>query len=65
MALDPALADALRQAASEAEQPEAVAKRLAAWLARLSDGQLSREASAQFYDEVRQALTIEGTNNAD
>ncbi len=65
MALDPALSDALRQAASEAGQPEAVAKRLAAWLARLSDGQLSREASAQFYEEVRQALAIEGASDAD
>lgn len=59
MALDRALTDAVRAAAREADQPDAVASRLLAWLGKLSDGELSREGNAQFYDELRQSLLIE------
>ena len=65
MALDPALSDALRQATREAGQSDAVANRLLAWFTRLSDEELSREASAQFYGEVRSELKIDGAADAD
>jgi hypothetical protein len=65
MALDPALSDAVRQAASEAGHSEAVAKRLLAWLTQLSDGDLPREANAQFYDKVRQAIAMQGAADED
>lgn len=65
MAIDPALSDALRQAASEAQQPEAVAKRVIAWLTQLSDGSLTRDANAKFYEEVRQVIAVEGAENED
>jgi hypothetical protein len=64
MALDPALADALRAATAEAGQPEGVAKRLIAWLTHMSDGELSRETHAQLYDETRQTLKLEEGGDA-
>jgi hypothetical protein len=59
MALDAALSEAIRTATRNARQGDAVAKRLLAWLTRLSEDELSREANAQFYDELRQSLTLE------
>jgi alkanesulfonate monooxygenase SsuD/methylene tetrahydromethanopterin reductase-like flavin-dependent oxidoreductase (luciferase family) len=38
MTLHPALKDALKNAVTRAGQPESVAKRLEAWLDKLSDG---------------------------
>ncbi len=65
MALDPALASALKTAAKEAGQSEAVANRLLAWLTQMSDQELSVDARGAFYDEVRQALTLPEANDAD
>ncbi|MBV2149038.1 hypothetical protein KRZ98_12185 [Sphingobium sp. AS12] len=65
MALDPALAGALKAAANEAGQPDAVANRLLAWLTHMSDSELSRDARGQFYDAVRQAVLLPGAGNAD
>ncbi|MCL6250088.1 hypothetical protein M3P36_03355 [Altererythrobacter sp. KTW20L] len=65
MALDPALAGALKAAAKEAGQPDAVANRLLAWLTNMSDSELSRDARGQFYDDVRQAVLLPGADDAD
>lgn len=65
MALDPALAGALKTAAKEAGQPDAVANRLLAWLTQMSDNELSRDARGQFYDEVRQALLLPESQGED
>jgi hypothetical protein len=64
MALDPALIEAVKEASSEAGHPDSLAKRLLAWLTRMSDGELSREADAQFYADVRKALEPEGEDDA-
>jgi len=65
MALDPALAGALKAATKELGQPDAVANRLLAWLTQMSDQDLSRDARGQFYDEVRQALLLPEAGDAD
>jgi len=65
MALDPALAGALKSATKELGQPDAVANRLLAWLTQMSDQDLSRDARGQFYDEVRQALVLPEAGDAD
>jgi hypothetical protein len=65
MALDRALSNALREATREAGQADTVASRLLAWLTRLSDEELSREAGAKFYDEVRAELKVDGAGDAD
>ncbi len=65
MALDSALSEAVRTAAREAGQADAVANRLLAWLTQMSDSELSRDAKAQFYDEVRQALNLGDAQDAD
>ena len=65
MALDPALTDAVRKATADSGQPDAVASRVLAWLTRLSDGELSRDTNAQFYNETRQVMKIEGASDAD
>ena len=65
MALDPALAGALKAATKESGQPDAVANRLLAWLTQMSDQDLSRDARGQFYDEVRQALVLPEAGDAD
>jgi len=65
MALDPALAGALKAATKELGQPDAVANRLLAWLTQMSDQDLSRDARGQFYDEVRQALVLPEAGDAD
>lgn len=65
MALDLALIEAVKEAASEAGHPESFAKRLLAWLTRMSEGELSRESDAQFYADVRNALVSEGAGDED
>lgn len=65
MALDPALIEAVKEAAGEAGHPESLAKRLLAWLTQRSDGELSRESDAQFYADVRKALGPAGDDNED
>lgn len=65
MALDPAMEKALRTAADEVGQPAAVAARLVAWLTQLSDGQVSREGSARFYEELMEVVVAEENQNED
>lgn len=62
MALDPAMEEALKEAVKEAGQPEAVGKRLVAWLTHLSEGQVSREGSAKFYEELMDVVVGECLN---
>lgn len=65
MALDPALSEALQQASQEAGQSKAVANRLLAWFTRLSDEEMTRETNAQFYNQVRSELKLDGAGDAD
>jgi hypothetical protein len=65
MALDPALSDAIAEAARTSGQPQAVARRLLAWLARLSDGELSRGANAEFYESTREVILLKEAEDED
>lgn len=65
MSIDPALEAALQAAVAELSQPRPVAKRLAAWLSSLSEGETSEDRDLQFYESVLQELKIEGAQNAD
>lgn len=58
MALDTALTEAIKTAAREEGQGDAVASRLLAWLTQLSDSEISRDSKAQFYQAVLDALAL-------
>ena len=58
MAIDPALSIALKAAAREAGQGDAVANRLLAWITQMSDNDIGRDAKANFCEEARQALEL-------
>ncbi|WP_019566296.1 CxC ATPase DNA modification system associated small protein [Agrobacterium sp. 10MFCol1.1] len=59
MALDNALAEALREAVDESDQPRALSLRLEAWLLAMTAGDDSQEAQAQRYEDVRLAVQLE------
>lgn len=66
MALDAALTEAIKTAAREEGQDDAVASRLLAWLTQLSDSEITRDSKAQFYQAVLEALTLpEEADDAD
>lgn len=58
MALDTALADALREAVEESGQPRALSLRLEAWLQAMTEGDDARENQAQRYEDVREAVQL-------
>ena len=60
MALDTALAAALREAVEESGQPRALSLRLEAWLQAMTEGDDARENQAQRYEDVRDAVQLEG-----
>jgi hypothetical protein len=60
MALDTALAAALREAVEESEQPRALSLRLEAWLQAMTEGDDARENQAQRYEDVREAVQLGG-----
>ena len=60
MALDTALATALREAVEESGQPRALSLRLEAWLQAMTEGDDARENQAQRYEDVREAVQLEG-----
>ena len=60
MALDTALAAALREAVEESGQPRALSLRLEAWLQAMTEGDDARENQAQRYEDVREAVQLEG-----
>ncbi|WP_158926280.1 CxC ATPase DNA modification system associated small protein [Acidisphaera sp. S103] len=60
MALDSALAAALREAVEESGQPRALSLRLEAWLQAMTEGDDAQEDQAQRYEDVREAIQLEG-----
>jgi hypothetical protein len=60
MALDTALAAALKEAVEESGQPRALSLRLEAWLQAMTEGDDARENQAQRYEDVREAVQLEG-----
>ena len=65
MALDSALQEALQAAVAELGQPNSVAKRLAAWLESLSDGEETEDLNNRFYESVLAELRVAGDDDAD
>ena len=57
--LDKALVEALGEVVSEAGQPKSVARRLMAWLTRMSEGELPREDHERFLKDVCNAIVME------
>jgi hypothetical protein len=64
MALDSALAAALREAVEESGQPRALSLRLEAWLQAMTEGDDAQEDQAQRYEDVREAIQLEGPPSA-
>jgi len=64
MALDSALAAALREAVEECGQPRALSLRLEAWLQAMTEGDDAQEGQAQRYEDVREAIQLEGPSSA-
>jgi hypothetical protein len=64
MALDSALAAALREAVEESGQPRALSLRLEAWLQAMTEGDDAQEDQAQRYEDVREAVQLEGPQSA-
>ena len=59
MTIDEALEEALTETVRDAGQPEAVARRLTAWLRQMSQGPLAKEDEARFLDGVCDELELE------
>lgn len=57
--LDKSLIEALAIVVSESGQPQSVAKRLTAWLTRMSEGDLPREEHERFLQDVCSAIVME------
>ena len=57
--LDPALEEALAEVVGEAGLSEAVARRLTAWLRRMSEGELVREDNVVFLSEACSEIRLE------
>ena len=64
MALDSALAGALREAVEESGQPRALSLRLEAWLQAMTGGDDAQEDQAQRYEDVRETIQLEGPPSA-
>lgn len=64
MALDSALAAALREAVEESGQPRALSLRLEAWLQAMTEGDDAQEDQAQRYEDVREAVQLEEPQSA-
>jgi hypothetical protein len=64
MALDSALAAALREAVEESGQPRALSLRLEAWLQAMTEGDDAQQDQAQRYEDVREAVQLEGPQSA-
>ncbi len=64
MALDSALAAALREAVEESGQPRALSLRLEAWLQAMTEGDDAQEDQAQRYEDVRETIQLEGPPSA-
>ena len=64
MTIDEALEGALTETVREAGQPEAVARRLTAWLRQMSQGPLMKEDEARFLNAVCDELEL-GAEDAD
>lgn len=62
--LDSALEEALAVTVKEAGQPETVARRLTAWLRRMSQGASAKEDDARFLMSVCEELNL-GRKDAD
>lgn len=62
--LDSALEEALAVTVKEAGQPETVARRLTAWLRRMSQGSSAKEDDARFLMSVCEELNL-GRKDAD
>lgn len=56
--LDIALREAIQEVVAEAGQPEAVSKRLIAWLTHLGAGDVGRDENNTFLGNVRDALVL-------
>ena len=59
MTIDKALEDALVETVNKSGQPEAVARRITAWLRQMSQGSLSKEDDARFLQAVCDELRLE------
>ena len=57
--LDPALEQALVETVREAGQPEAVGRRLTAWLREMSQGSFLKEEDGRFLMAVCEELDLE------
>lgn len=58
MALDSALAAALREAVEESGQPRALSLRLEAWLQAMTEGDDAQEDQARRYEDVRETIQL-------
>ena len=63
--LDPALVAAIADAVAAENRSPNVARRLTAWVRRLSDGDVGRDENTGFIANVREALREPGTPHAD
>ena len=62
MTIDEALEEALTETVQDAGQPEAVARRLTAWLRQMSKGPLVKEDDARFLNAVCDELEMEAVD---
>lgn len=60
--LDKALEEAIIEAVITSGQPDAVARRITAWLRQMSQGPLVKEDDARFLIEVCNELDLENVN---
>lgn len=65
MPLDRELENAIRDVVANQRQPAEVGKRLIAWLKALSDGEVSAEGNARYFDTVCKALDLGETGHED
>jgi len=64
--LEPELENAVHQVVAENGQPEAVAKRMIAWLEEMSKTDIGKEDQNIFFDDVKEALVVKSeSENAD
>ncbi len=59
MTIDQALDEAVAETVRDMGQPEAVARRLTAWLREMSQGPLAKEEGARFLNAVCRELELE------
>jgi hypothetical protein len=63
--LDPALVTAIAEAVKAEGRSPNVARRLTAWVRRLSEGDVGRDENNGFIANVREALRETGSSDAD